>query len=68
MNDKIHHFVYGLFHNDANQPTGLKISHAFLYLFPLPPFPLLVSVLVSEWERRTPLPSSGPEVSLELIY
>lgn len=63
MSDKIHHFVYDLFHNDANQPAGSKISHPFLYLLPLPPPP----PLVSERERQT-LPSSGPEVSLELIY
>lgn len=67
MNAKMHHFAYGLFHNDANQPAGIKTSHPFLYLLPLLPLPPLFSGLVSERERQT-LPSSGPEVSLELIY
>lgn len=68
MNDKTHRFAYGLFHNDANQPPGTKISHPFPYLLPLLPTPLpLVPVLISERERQT-LPSSGPEVSLVLIY
>lgn len=67
MNAKMHHFAYDLFHNDANQPAGIKTSHPFLYLLPLPPTP---SPLF--WARfgvgKTNLPSSGPEVSLELIY
>lgn len=68
MNEKIHHSVYGLFHNDANEPAGIKISLPFLYLLLLLPTPPpLVSALISERGRQT-LPSSGPEVSLELIY
>lgn len=52
MNDKIHHSVYGLFHNDANEPAGIKISHPFLYLLPLLPTSLpLVSVLILEGEK-----------------